>query len=146
MPCVEDLLARKGRTVHTVEREARVADAIVAMVERRVGSLVVTAAGQVAGIFTERDVLMRVAMPGRDARATRVEEVMTPDPVCVEADCTLDDCMAIMTRQRIRHLPVLAGGRLAGLVSIGDLVKLASLEREVEVRRLTDYIAGRYPA
>ena len=79
----------------------------------------------------------------RDGRTTLVRDVMTPRIVCVEPSRTVDDCMSIMTQQRFRHLPVVEKGRLVGVISIGDLVKYVSLEREVEVRYLTEYITGR---
>lgn len=143
---VADILARKGHQVHTIQRNATVFEAVCAMVDRNVGSLVVLDGTAIAGIFTERDYLRRVAAEQRSPSTTRVGEVMTECLVCLDLDRSVQDCMSIMTRQRVRHLPVLHDGRLAGLVSIGDLVKHVSAEKEVEVRYLTDYIAGRYPA
>ena len=143
---VADILARKGSQVHTIQRDATVFEALQAMVERNVGSLVVLDGDAIAGIFTERDYVRRVAHEGRTPQRTWVREVMTECLVCLDPDRSVQDCMAIMTQQRVRHLPVLVGGRLAGLVSIGDLVKHMSAEREVEVRYLTDYISGKYPA
>jgi CBS domain-containing protein len=142
---VADILASKGREVHTIASGATVFEALEAMVRANVGSLVVTDGDEIVGIFTERDYLRRVALPERSARQTRVAEVMTERLVCLDPCWTIEEGMAVMTHQRIRHLPVLDGGRLAGLVSIGDLVKHASDERTVEVRYLTDYITGKYP-
>ena len=142
---VADILAHKGHQVFTVQKSASAFDALCEMIERNVGSLMVLDGDAIAGIFTEREYLRRVALAGRSPEATRVGEVMTECPVVLDPDRTTEECMAIMTKLRTRHLPVLAEGRLAGMVSIGDLVKHLSAEREVEVRYLTDYIVGRYP-
>lgn len=143
MARVADILAVKGGAVHRTGPDTPAYDAVAEMVERGIGSVVVTEGEAVAGIFTERDFLRRVVLADRDPRATRVRDVMTPRIVIVEPSRSIADCMAIMTQQRIRHLPVVDGGRLAGLVSIGDLVKFLSAEREVEIRYLTEYITGR---
>lgn len=142
---VTDVLSRKGCEVHTLDREATVFDALRQMVSRNVGALVITEAGSPVGIFTERDFLRRIALQNRDPRTTQLWEVMTERLICIEPDRPVEECMSIMTQERVRHLPVLERGELAGLVSIGDLVRHLSDERHVEVRYLTDYIAGRYP-
>lgn len=143
MARVADILAAKGGAVHRTGPETTAYDTVAEMVARGVGSVVVTEGEAVAGIFTERDFLRRVVLENRDPRATLVREVMSPRIVCVEPARSIEDCMAIVTQQRIRHLPVVEGGRLCGVVSIGDLVKHLSAEREVEIRYLTEYIAGR---
>lgn len=143
---VADILARKGGEIHDIPKDATVFDAIEKMVRHNVGSLIVREGDAIAGIFTERDFLRRVALEELDPKKTRVREVMTERLVCLDPASSVQDCMALMTQERIRHLPVLDGARLAGLVSIGDLVLHLSDEREVEVRYLTDYIAGKYPA
>lgn len=145
MSRVADILASKGRHVHRIGPEASVHDALHRMVEHNLGSIVVSDGEEIVGIFTERDFLRRVALPGRDPRATCVCEVMTERLICVEPERSIEECMAVMTQSRIRHLPVLDNGRLAGLISIGDLVKHATDEQEVQIRYLTDYITGRYP-
>ncbi len=140
-----DILTQKGRAVHTLSPDGTAFEALEMMVRENVGSVVITEAGGIAGIFTERDYLRRVALVDRDPRTTRLSEVMTEDLVCLEPEWTVDASMALMTQQRIRHLPVIEDGRLAGMVSIGDLVKQVSDERGAEVRVLTDYIHGKYP-
>jgi len=145
MPTVQDVLAQKGRVVHSVSRASTVEEAILLMVERDIGSVLVTEDGAMVGIFTERDVLRRVALAARDPRATGVAEVMTPDPVHVAPERTIGECMALMTDRRIRHLPVVEGGRPAGMISIGDIVKYLSGARAAELSRLTAYIHGQYP-
>lgn len=143
MARVAEILAAKGGAVHRTGPETSAYDAIAEMVRQGVGSLLVTEGEAIAGIFTERDYLRRVLLRDLDPRTTRVREVMTPRIVCVEPSRSLEDCMTIMTQQRFRHLPVVDGGRVAGVISIGDLVKYLSAEREVELRYLTEYITGR---
>ena len=145
MSRVADVLSHKGREVHTTGRESTTLEALEKMVRHNVGALVVIAGDETAGIFTERDFLRRVVLQGRDPKATRVHEVMTQRLVCTDPDRAVEDCMAVMTQERIRHLPVVAGGRLAGIISIGDVVRHLSAERHVEIRYLTDYITGKYP-
>lgn len=146
MSRVAEILAYKGRDVHTIDQAATVHAAVEKMVEKNIGALVVTGDGDTVGIFTERDFLRRVALRQLDPRATRVREVMTGRLICADPGRSVADCMAIMTQERIRHLPVIEDGRLAGMVSIGDLVNHVSDERHVEIRYLTDYITGKYPA
>ena len=145
MSRIAEILRNKGREVHSIEPEASALEALEQMVRHNVGSLVVAHGGDPVGIFTERDFLRRVVLTNLDARATSVRAVMTERLICTDPERPVEDCMAIMTQQRIRHLPVLADGRLVGIVSIGDVVKHLSSERHVEVRYLTDYITGKYP-
>lgn len=142
---VADILRTKGSAVHSIPSDATVYDAVKAMVAHNVGSLLVTDGADVKGILTERDYLREIVLKGRTSRETHVREIMSPEVIVVEPDRTVEDCMAIMTERRIRHLPVVNGGKLVGLVSIGDLVKQRAAEREVEIRYLTDYITGKYP-
>lgn len=143
---VADILRAKGSAVYTISGDQTVYEAIVAMVRHNVGSLVVLEGDDPVGIITERDYLREIALRGRTSRNTEVREIMSRTVIVVDPDRSLDDCMAIMTERRIRHLPVLEQGRLTGLVSIGDVVKRLSKDREVEIRYLTDYITGKYPA
>lgn len=142
---VSDLLAIKGSAVHTIDAKATVLDAVRKMVQENVGSLIVMNGEAIHGIFTERDYLRRIVLEGRTSKATSLMDVTTERLVCVDPQRTVDECMSIMTAERIRHLPVIHAGRLAGMVSIGDLVRHLSKEREAEIRYLTDYIAGKYP-
>lgn len=145
MDQVRDILAAKGATVHTIEKNATVFEAIKKMVDNGVGSLIVMDGDAICGIFTERDYLRRIVLEGRTSKTTRTGEVTTERLIVVEPSRSLDDCMALMTRERIRHLPVLDKGRLAGVVSIGDIVKCLSKQQAAEIRYLTDYITGKYP-
>jgi CBS domain-containing protein len=110
------------------------------MVEAGVGSLLVMDAGEVAGIFTERDYLRRMALEGRDDKDTPIRDVMSSPLVVVTPQTTIDECMAMMTDRRIRHLPVVDDGEVVGIVSIGDAVKFKSKQQSFEIQYLTDYI------
>lgn len=143
---VADLLRRKPTAVVTVEESATVYQAIELMDARRIGCVVVMGGGSVVGIFTERDYLRRIALQGRTSRTTLVSEAMTRDVISVEPEATVDDCMALMTEQRIRHLPVMAASRLVGMLSIGDLVKHVSDEAQERASQLERLVKGSYPA
>ncbi len=145
MAKVADILSTKGRDVYTVDQDATVFQALELLVERNVGALVVTRGDQPVGVFSERDYLRRIALRGHDPEAVRVGDVMTDRLICSDARQSVEDCMIIMTQEHIRHLPIVDGGAVVGLVSIGDLVKHVSEERHVEIRYLHDYIAGKYP-
>jgi CBS domain-containing protein len=143
MEHVSDILDEKGRNVLSIEGEATVFDAIKRMVEANVGSLLVFEDGKLAGIVTERDYLRRVALEGRTEKETPVRDIMTAPLVYVTPETSLDECMAVMTERRIRHLPVLGAHRdVLGVVSIGDLVKYRSKQQDVQIRLLTDYISS----
>jgi signal-transduction protein with cAMP-binding, CBS, and nucleotidyltransferase domain len=143
MATVKDVLEVKGTVVYDVWRSATVYQAIEKMVQCNVGALVVTDEGVPCGILTERDYLRRIALEGRTSKTTRVEEIMSPKLAAVGCDTDLDECMAIMTDRRLRHLVVLEGTRIVGVVSIGDVVKWMVRDREAEVQSLTNYIHGR---
>ena len=112
------------------------------MVEENIGSLLVTEGGKIAGIVTERDYLRRVTLEGRTDRETAVREIMSTPLIVVAPETTVDECMALMTERRVRHLPVVDERQVVGLVSIGDLVKFTSERRAFEIRYLTDYITS----
>jgi CBS domain-containing protein len=145
MGSVSSIIATKGSSVHSVAPEATVYEAIETMVGHNVGSVLIRDGQKILGIFTERDYLRRVTLEDRDAKTTRVGDVMTPRIIAVDPSRSIEECMSIMTQQRIRHLPVMDGDQLAGVISIGDVVKYLSKEREVEIRYLTEYITGRSP-
>jgi len=143
---VSDLLRDKGSAIYTISSDQTVYEAIVDMVRHNVGSLVVLEGDDPVGIITERDYLREIALRGRTSRNTEVREIMSRTVIVVDPERPLDDCMAIMTERRVRHLPVVEQGRLVGLISIGDVVKRLSNDQRVEIRYLTDYITGKYPA
>jgi CBS domain-containing protein len=140
---VKEILDEKGHDVLQIDEDASVFDAVKQMVEAGVGSLLVTRAGEVAGIFTERDYLRRMTLEGRDDKDTAVREVMSSPLVVVTLENTIDECMAMMTDRRIRHLPVVEGSDVVGIVSIGDIVKFKSKQQSFEIKYLTDYITAR---
>jgi IMP dehydrogenase len=143
MAHVSDILDAKGREVLAIDGSATVLDAVKAMVCGNVGALIVTEGGKLAGIVTERDYLRRVTVEGRDERTTPVREIMSAPFVYVSPEATIDECMAIMTERRFRHLPVLGDDReLVGVVSIGDVVKFQSQERGSQIKFLTEFIQG----
>jgi CBS domain-containing protein len=140
---VREILEEKGHDVLRIHAGESVFEAVRQMVEAGVGSLLVTEGGQVAGIFTERDYLRRMALESRDDKETPVGEVMSSPLVVVTPETTIEECMAMMTDRRIRHLPVVDGGDVVGIVSIGDAVKFQSKQQSFEIRYLTDYISAR---
>ena len=142
---IADVLARKGDEVHAVTRETTVFEGIKKMVDNNLGSIIIKDGDSICGIFTERDYLRRVVIEGRTSITTPIHEVMTSRLIYVAPSSTVEDCLTIMTKKRIRHLPVMQEGKLAGIVSIGDLVKFLSKEREIEITYLTEYISGSYP-
>jgi CBS domain-containing protein len=140
---VASILETKGGDVLQIEGAATVLDAIKRMVEANVGSLLVLEDGKLAGIVTERDYLRRVALEGREENETPVREIMTAPLVYVTPETSIEECMAVMTERRIRHLPVLDDGReVVGVISIGDVVKFQSRQQSVQIRLLTDYISS----
>lgn len=140
MKTVKQLLQVKGSTVHTIAADASVLDAIKLMAEKGIGALVVLDAGRLAGVVSERDYARKVILHGRSSQDTAVREIMTDEVVTVRSEQTVEDCMALMTDKRIRHLPVVDAGKLAGVVSIGDLVKEVIADREETIKQLESYI------
>jgi CBS domain-containing protein len=128
--------------VLVIEADASVFEAVQLMVEMNVGSLLVTEGGEISGIVTERDYLRRVTLEGRTDTSTEVREIMSSPLIVVTPDTSIDECMALMTDRRIRHLPVVEGDRVVGVVSIGDLVKFKSKQQTFEIQYLTHYITA----
>jgi CBS domain-containing protein len=141
---VSDVLAVKGEQVHHVEPHASVLDAIHKMNQHKIGALIAMQDGQVAGIFTERDVLRRVIGLDRPLTQVTVAEVMTADVICVQPETDLDEVATIMKNKKIRHIPVCdRAGRLHGMVSIGDLNAYHTTHQEAHIHFLSEYIYGR---
>jgi signal-transduction protein with cAMP-binding, CBS, and nucleotidyltransferase domain len=139
---LSEILDEKGHDVLKIEADASVFQAVERMVEANVGSLVVTDRGDVMGIVTERDYLRRVALEGRADRDTSVREIISSPLIVATPQTAVDECMAMMTERRIRHIPVVEDGDLVGMISIGDLVKFASRQQSYEIKYLTDYITA----
>lgn len=142
MKTVKEILDAKGRDVWSIDRNACVFDAIQLMAEKRVGALVVTEGAQMVGIISERDYTRKVILKGRTSRETSIGEIMTTEVISVHPDQTIKDCMALMTEKRIRHLPVLEGKQVAGMLSIGDLVKAIIADQQFVIEQLQSYIRG----
>ena len=140
---VAEILAGKRGDVLRIDAAASVFDAVKTMVEANVGSLLVTEEGEITGIVTERDYLRRAALEGRPDRETPVSEIMSSPVICVTSETDIEECMALMTDRRIRHVPVVDSGVLVGMISIGDLVKFQSTQQSFKIKYLTDYITAR---
>ena len=143
MRTVRHLLEAKGHEVFAIDPDAAVLDAIRLMAEKQVGALLVTRGTTLEGMVSERDYARKVILAGLSSKDTPVRQIMTGDVVTVGLDDHVPRCMEIVTRQRIRHLPVVdAGGTVLGLVSIGDLVKAVIEDQQIELDQLHSYIAG----
>ena len=143
MEQVSDLLQDKERGLLTISSEASVYEAVKQMVDANVGSLLVTVNERIEGIVTERDYLRRVTLGGRTDQDTQVSEIMSSPLIVVTRETSVEECMAIMTDRRIRHVPVVEDGEVIGLVSIGDIVKFQSKQQDFKIQYLTDYITAR---
>jgi signal-transduction protein with cAMP-binding, CBS, and nucleotidyltransferase domain len=138
---LSEVLEVKGHDVLRIDAAASVLDAARRMVDANVGSLVVTDGGEDVGIVTERDYLRRVTLvEGRTDRETRVREIVSSPLIVATPDTTTDECKALMTDRRIRHVPVIEDGEIVGIVSIGDIVKFESDKQSFEIKYLTEYI------
>jgi CBS domain-containing protein len=139
---VRDILRSKGSVVFSVSPEVTVYEGIELMCSKNVGGLLVTENGKPVGIFTERDYARKVILKGKSSRDTRLGDVMTSKLITVSSDHTVEDCMEIMTDKHIRHLPVLDGDQLSGLISIGDVVRYVIREQREIIDQLEHYITG----
>ena len=140
MKTVRDLLAGKSSEVWSIGPDATVYDAIALMSERGIGAVLVLEDGKLVGILSERDYARRVILKGKASRETPVREIMTTQLIHVTHERTIEDCMSIMTTSRIRHLPVVHEDRLAGILSIGDIVKAMISDKQAQIEQLEDYI------
>ena len=139
---VSEILARKGNEVWTIGADSAILEALELMAEKGIGALVVAEDSVPIGIFSERDYARKVVLLGRSSRTSPVNDVMTSDPCCIPPERTAEECMALMTEKRIRHLPVVVERRLTGIISIGDVVKTVLADREFEIQQLESYISG----
>ena len=142
MKLVRHLLDSKGREIISIHSDASVLDAIKLMAERAVGSLLVMDGDKLVGIVTERDYARKVIIKGRASESTPVGEIMTSEVRTAAMDQTVNDCMQVMTKKKIRHLPVVDGGRVIGMISIGDLVQAIIESQQEEIQHLEQYISG----
>lgn len=144
MARLHDILEHKGRSIHRTRVDSNVREAVDAMCAARVGAVLVVDGDLPVGILSERDVLTRVVLERRDPESTKVRDIMTAEVICISIDATPEQAMAVMTERRVRHLPVVLDRKLAGIISIGDLVRFASQQQKYEVELLQDYLSGRY--
>ena len=142
MKLVKHLLDSKGHDVLSIEPTASVFDAIKLMGDKGIGALIVMDGEALAGIVTERDYARKVILKGRSSAETPVKDIMTAGVLTTSADQTVDSCMNVMTDKRIRHLPVVDGDKVTGMVSIGDLVKAIIADQKEEIEQLEHYITG----
>lgn len=142
MKLVQHLLDSKGREIISIVQEASVLDAIKLMADREVGSLLVMDGDDLKGIVTERDYARKVLIKGRSSESTAVAEIMSTEVVTTTVDKTVNDCMTMMSNRRIRHLPVVDEGKVAGMISIGDLVQAIISDQQEEIEQLGQYISG----
>ncbi|MGZ8525089.1 MAG: CBS domain-containing protein [Chitinophagaceae bacterium] len=142
MGTVNNLLKAKGGTTFTITPDTMVYTALEIMVEKDVSALLVMENEKLLGIFTERDYARKVILKGKASRETRINEIMTSDLVTVSPGTTIDDCMRLMTGRHIRHLPVVEGESLVGIISIGDVVKYTIDEQKFIIENMEHYITG----
>ena len=140
MTTVRQLLERKQAEIYSVAPEAAVLEAIRAMAAHRVGALLVMRGEALEGIVSERDYARKVILMGRSSADTPVRDIMTAPVLTVQPETTVEKCMQLMTERRVRHLPVTDGGRVVGMVSIGDLVKAVIAEQQQQIEQLESYI------
>lgn len=144
MSSVSEILEQKGAMVLSVDSNESVFDAISLMAEVNIGAVLVQNDDTISGIFTERDYLQRIALKSLSSKQTRVGDVMTKPVISADPGDSIQQCMETMTTCHCRHLPVVEGGKLLGIVSIGDLVKRMLDEKQMEVEKLSQYITGTY--
>jgi len=142
---IDSILSLKGRELWSVDPTATVYEAIQKMSEKQVGALLVMSEGKLAGIISERDYARKVILKDRSSKQTLVQEIMTRAVITVMPDHLVEDCLRVMTENRVRHLPVVDRDNVVGIVSIGDLVKWIIMAREATIGQLQRYITGDYP-
>jgi CBS domain-containing protein len=142
MTTVKLYLQRKGSEVWSTQPEATVYEALRLMAEKDIGALLVLESGKVVGMFSERDYARKLILQGKSSKGTLVRDIMTSRVVCVSPQHTIEECMAVMTEKRIRHLPVMEADQVMGMISIGDVVKSIISEQEFVIEQLTNYITG----
>ena len=140
MKTVNEILAKKGNDIWSVAPTDTVFDSLKLMADKQIGALLVMDGEKLAGIVTERDYARKVALEGRSSRESKVQDIMSENVLCVTPDKSVQDCMAMMSDKRARHLPVVEGHKVIGIVSIGDLVKSIINEQQHEIESLQYYI------
>jgi CBS domain-containing protein len=142
---IDSILREKGTQTWTISPEATVYEAIHLMAEKNIGALLVMEGEQLIGIISERDYTRKVALKGKSSRQTAVRELVSTPVITIERGDTVEECMRLMTEHRVRHLPVMEGSRVVGVVSIGDLVNWTISAQHLAISQMEDYISGKYP-
>lgn len=142
MKRVKDILAVKGQAIYSIAPDASVYDAMKQMADKEIGALLVMEGDRLVGVISERDYARKVILLGRSSRSTQVKEIMTGHVLYAQPQQNIDECMAIMTEKRVRHLPVLDAGKVIGVISIGDLVKSIITEQKFIIEQLEKYITS----
>lgn len=142
MRTVKEILNHKGKAYWHVKPDSMVYDALKLMADREVGALLVIDKGRLVGILSERDYARKVILKGKSSLETPVEEIMSEHVLFVRPEQTIEECMALMTEHRFRHLPVMVEDEVVGVVSIGDLVKVSLEEKDFIIKQLENYITG----
>ncbi len=142
MITVKEMLKEKDGDILTISPKDTVYKALEVMAEKNLGALVVVKGEKVVGVFSERDYARNVVLKGKSSKDTLIKDLMSTNPCYVRPEQTLNDCMALFTEKRIRHLPVLDGEKLIGIVSIGDVVKQQIIDQEFTIKQLENYISG----
>jgi CBS domain-containing protein len=143
MASAGDILARKGGQVYSVAPQASVFEALSLLAQHNVGALMVVEDKRLVGVFSERDYARKVVLKGKISKETPVKEIMTADPVVIGRATEVPRCMELMTERQVRHLPVVEGGKLEGVISIGDVVKALIEDQQDSIQHLERYIRGR---
>ena len=140
---ISAILNQKGSTVYTIMPDATVYEAIQVMAERNIGALLVMSADKLVGVISERDYTRKVALKGRSSRETKVKEILSSPVVSATPGHSVEECMRLMTENRVRHLPILEGDKVVGILSIGDLVNWTISAQDAAIEQLERYISGR---
>ena len=139
---ISSVLVHKSSAVWTIAPEATVFEAIKLMADKNIGSVLVMSGNQLVGVFTERDYTRKIALQGKSSKETRVREILRPDVITISPDDSVEECMRLMTDNRVRHLPVVEGANVVGVISIGDLVNWIISTQNAHIEQMEDYIAG----
>jgi CBS domain-containing protein len=142
---IDSILHHKGTSLWSVTPETTVFDSIKLMSQKNIGALLVMKEGKLAGVFSERDYTRKVVLKGKSSKTTAVHEILSTPAISATPKNTIEECMRLMTEHRIRHLPVLDGDRVVGIVSIGDLVNWIISAQHVALNQMEAYISGQYP-
>jgi CBS domain-containing protein len=142
---VSALLHHKGSEIWSVPPETIVFEAIKLMADKNIGALLVMSGGKLAGVFSERDYTRKVVLQGKTSRETRVREIVSTELISVGLQHSVEECMKLMTEHRVRHLPVVEGEKVVGLISIGDLVNWIISTQSAQIDQMAQYISGGYP-